>query len=223
MDVRITPSILNADFNNLSSEISKVAADSDLIHLDIMDNIFVPNFTFDFDTAAKIISECPIPVDAHLMVANVDRIGVEYAETGADSVTFHIEASENPEKLIYEIKKQGARVGVAIKPKTSFNAISHLIDQVDMVLVMTVEPGFGGQSFMENQMEKVAQVRNALKSSERDIWLQVDGGISAATIEIATRAGADTFVAGSAVYKSADPAEMVRKLRSLAVNQLNNP
>jgi ribulose-phosphate 3-epimerase len=223
MHVRITPSILNADFNNLSSEISKVAADSDLIHLDIMDNIFVPNFTFDFNTAARIISECPIPVDAHLMVANVDRIGVEYAETGADSVTFHIEASENPEKLIHEIKKQGARVGVAIKPNTSFNAISHLIEQVDMVLVMTVEPGFGGQSFMENQMEKVAQVRSALKSSERDIWLQVDGGISAATIEIATRAGADTFVAGSAVYKSADPAEMVRKLRSLAVNQLNNP
>ena len=223
MHVRITPSILNADFNNLSSEISKVAADSDLIHLDIMDNIFVPNFTFDFDTAAKIISECPIPVDAHLMVANVDRIGVEYAEIGADSVTFHIEASDNPERLIKEIKQKGARAGVAIKPNTPFSAISNLIDSVDMVLVMTVEPGFGGQSFMENQMEKVAQVRNALKSSERDIWLQVDGGISAATIEIATRAGADTFVAGSAVYKSADPAEMVRKLRSLAVNQLNNP
>jgi ribulose-phosphate 3-epimerase len=222
MHVRITPSILNADFNNLSNEISKVAADSDLIHLDIMDNIFVPNFTFDFDTASKIIAECPIPIDAHLMVADVDRIGVEYAEIGADSVTFHIEASENPQRLIKEIKQKGARVGVAIKPNTPFSAISNLIDSVDMVLVMTVEPGFGGQSFMEDQMEKVAQVRTALKSSERDIWLQVDGGISAATIEIATRAGADTFVAGSAVYKSEDPAAMVRKLRSIAVNQLNN-
>jgi len=222
MHVRITPSILNADFNNLASEISKVASDSDLIHLDIMDNIFVPNFTFDFDTAAKIISECPIPIDAHLMVADVDRIGVEYAEIGADSVTFHIEASENPEKLIREIKKHGARAGVAMKPKTSFSTISNLIDLVDMVLVMTVEPGFGGQSFMEDQMEKVAQVRSALNSSDRDVWLQVDGGISAATIEIATRAGADTFVAGSAVYKSEDPAEMVRKLRLLAVSQLNN-
>jgi ribulose-phosphate 3-epimerase len=222
MHVRITPSILNADFNNLSNEISKVAADSDLIHLDIMDNIFVPNFTFDFDTASKIIAECPIPIDAHLMVADVDRIGVEYAEIGADSVTFHIEASENPQRLIKEIKQKGARVGVAIKPNTPFSAISNLIDSVDMVLVMTVEPGFGGQSFMEDQMEKVAQVRTALKSSERDIWLQVDGGISATTIEIATRAGADTFVAGSAVYKSEDPAAMVRKLRSLAVSQLNN-
>ena len=222
MHVRITPSILNADFNNLASEISKVASDSDLIHLDIMDNIFVPNFTFDFDTAAKIISDCPIPMDAHLMVADVDRIGVEYAEIGADSVTFHIESSENPEKLIREIKKHGARAGVAMKPKTSFSAISNLIDLVDMVLVMTVEPGFGGQSFMEDQMEKVAQVRSALNSSDRDVWLQVDGGISAATIEIATRAGADTFVAGSAVYKSEDPAEMVRKLRSLAVSQVNN-
>lgn len=222
MDVRITPSILNADFNDLANEISRVASVSDLIHLDIMDDIFVPNFTFDFDSASKIIAECPIPIDAHLMVADVDRIGVEYAEIGADSVTFHIEASNNPERLIKEIKNKGARVGVAIKPNTPFIAISNLIDLVDMVLVMTVEPGFGGQSFMENQMEKVAQVRAALNSSERDIWLQVDGGISASTIEIATRAGADTFVAGSAVYKSEDPAEMVRKLRSLAVNQLNN-
>ncbi len=222
MHVRITPSILNADFNDLANEISRVASVSDLIHLDIMDDIFVPNFTFDFDSASKIIAECPIPIDAHLMVADVDRIGVEYAEIGADSVTFHIEASNNPEKLIKEIKNKGARVGVAIKPNTPFSTISNLIDLVDMVLVMTVEPGFGGQSFMENQMEKVAQVRAALNSSERDIWLQVDGGISASTIEIATRAGADTFVAGSAVYKSEDPAEMVRKLRSLAVNQLNN-
>jgi ribulose-phosphate 3-epimerase len=222
MDVRITPSILNADFNDLANEISKVASVSDLIHLDIMDNIFVPNFTFDFDTASKIITECPIPIDAHLMVADVDRIGVEYAEIGADSVTFHIEASNNPERLIEEIKKKGARVGVAIKPNTSFLEIADLIDLVDMVLVMTVEPGFGGQSFMENQMEKVAQVRAALNSAEREVWLQVDGGISAATIEIATRAGADTFVAGSAVYKAEDPAEMVRKLRSLAVDQLNN-
>lgn len=222
MHVRITPSILNADFNNLDFEIAKVAADSDLIHLDIMDNIFVPNFTFDFETASKIISNCPIPVDAHLMVAEVDRIGIEYAEAGASSVTFHIEASENPEKLITEIKKRGARAGVAVKPNTPFNKIVDLVNLVDMVLIMTVEPGFGGQSFMGDQMSKVAQVRAALNSIERDVWLQVDGGISAETIEIATKAGADTFVAGSAVYKSEDPAEMVRKLRFLAENQLNN-
>jgi ribulose-phosphate 3-epimerase len=176
----------------------------------------VPNFTFDFETASKIIRDCPIPIDAHLMVADVDRIGVEYAEIGSNSVTFHIEASEHPEKLIREIKKHGARAGVAIKPNTPFADIANLINQVDMVLVMTVEPGFGGQSFMENQMAKVAQVRTALNSVEREIWLQVDGGISLETIEIATRAGADTFVAGSAVYKADDPAEMVRKLRLLA-------
>jgi ribulose-phosphate 3-epimerase len=223
MHVRITPSILNANFSDLANEISKVASDSDLIHLDIMDNIFVPNFTFDFETASKIIRNCPIPIDAHLMVADVDRIGVEYAEIGSNSVTFHIEASENPEKLIREIKSHGARAGVAIKPNTPFKEIANLLDQVDMVLVMTVEPGFGGQSFMENQMAKVSQVRAALNSIERDIWLQVDGGISLETIEIATRAGADTFVAGSAVYKADDPAEMVRKLRFLAENQLSNP
>jgi len=222
MHVRITPSILNADFNNLDSEIAKVAADSDLIHLDIMDNIFVPNFTFDFETASKIISNCPIPVDAHLMVADVDRIGIEYAEAGASSVTFHIEASNNPEKLIREIKNCGVRAGVAVKPNTPFEEISNLVKLVDMVLIMTVEPGFGGQSFMGDQMAKVAQVRAALNSIERDVWLQVDGGISAETIEIATQAGADTFVAGSAVYKSEDPAEMVRKLRFIAENQLNN-
>jgi ribulose-phosphate 3-epimerase len=222
MHVRITPSILNADFNNLDAEIAKVAADSDLIHLDIMDNIFVPNFTFDFETASKIISNCPIPVDAHLMVADVDRIGIEYAEAGASSVTFHIEASNNPEKLIREINNCGVRAGVAVKPNTSFEEISNLVKLVDMVLIMTVEPGFGGQSFMGDQMAKVAQVRAALNSIERDVWLQVDGGISAETIEIATQAGADTFVAGSAVYKSEDPAEMVRKLRFIAENQLNN-
>jgi len=152
----------------------------------------------------------------------VDRIGIEYAEAGASSVTFHIEASNNPEKLIREIKNCGVRAGVAVKPNTPFEEISNLVKLVDMVLIMTVEPGFGGQSFMGDQMAKVAQVRAALNSIERDVWLQVDGGISAETIEIATQAGADTFVAGSAVYKSEDPAEMVRKLRFIAENQLNN-
>ena len=127
MHVRITPSILNANFNDLANEISKVASDSDLIHLDVMDNIFVPNFTFNFETASKIIRDCPIPIDAHLMVADVDRIGVEYAEVGSNSVTFHIEASEHPEKLIREIKKHGARAGVAIKPNTPFADIANLV------------------------------------------------------------------------------------------------
>ena len=214
MHVRITPSILNANFNDLANEIAKVASDSDLIHLDVMDNIFVPNFTFDFETASKIIRDCPIPIDAHLMVADVDRIGVEYAEIGSNSVTFHIEASEHPEKLIREIKKHGARAGVAIKPNTPFADIANLIDQVDMVLVMTVEPGFGGQSFMESMMDKVRRTREII--GNRPIWLQVDGGISIDSIEIAREAGADTFVAGSAVFSAPDPADMVMQLRALA-------
>ena len=217
MHVRITPSILNANFNDLANEIAKVASDSDLIHLDVMDNIFVPNFTFDFETASKIIRDCPIPIDAHLMVADVDRIGVEYAEIGSNSVTFHIEASEHPEKLIREIKKHGARAGVAIKPNTPFADIANLINQVDMVLVMTVEPGFGGQSFMGDMMDKVKEARREI--DERffgKIWLQVDGGISLETIAEAAQSGADTFVAGSAVFKSDDPGGMVDELRALA-------
>ena len=213
-DIRITPSILNADFSNLQGEIAKIADVSDLIHLDVMDNIFVPNFTFDFDTASKIVNECPIGVDAHLMVADVDAIAPAYAELGCASVTIHSEASRDISATLKKIRRAGARSALALKPTTLFEGCEKFLDDVDMYLIMTVEPGFGGQKFMVEMMQKVAEAKIAI--GDRQIWLQVDGGISLDTIEIAREAGADTFVAGSAVFNADDPAAMVAALRNLA-------
>ena len=213
-EIRITPSILNADFEHLEQEISKISDVSDLIHLDVMDNIFVPNFTFDFESASTFIKGCPIGVDAHLMVANVDKIGPQYAQAGCASVTIHAEASENIAQTLRAIRNEGARSGLAIKPNTAIDEYEQFSDLVDMFLIMTVEPGFGGQKFMSNMMDKVRATRKII--GHRPIWLQVDGGISLETIEMAVEAGADTFVAGSAVFKSDDPAQMVTALRALA-------
>lgn len=213
-DVRITPSILNADFAHLDSEIAKIAGASDLIHLDIMDNVFVPNMTFDFQAATKIIKNCPIPVDSHLMVADVDLIAIQYAEAGSASVTIHVEAASDIRSTLKEIKSHGARASIALKPNTPIHEYSEYFDLIDMVLIMTVEPGFGGQKFMENMIAKVKEARKLIGA--RPIWLQVDGGISLATIDIARDAGADTFVAGSAVFNADDPAAMVEQLRTQA-------
>ena len=213
-EIRITPSILNADFDHLEQEIAKIADVSDLIHLDVMDNVFVPNFTFDFESASQIIKACPIGVDAHLMVAHVDEIAPLYAQVGCASVTIHVEASENIGQTLRAIRSEGARSGLAIKPNTAIDDYEQFSDLVDMFLIMTVEPGFGGQKFMSDMMDKVRATRALI--GDRPIWLQVDGGISLETIEIAVDAGADTFVAGSAVFKSDDPAAMVAALRNLA-------
>ena len=213
-EIRITPSILNADFDQLGQEIAKIADVSDLIHLDVMDNVFVPNFTFDFESASQIIKACPIGVDAHLMVAHVDKIAPLYAQVGCASVTIHAEASENIGQTLRAIRSEGARSGLAIKPNTAIADYEQFSDLVDMFLIMTVEPGFGGQKFMSDMMDKVRATRALI--GDRPIWLQVDGGISLETIEIAVDAGADTFVAGSAVFKSDDPAAMVLALRNLA-------
>ena len=213
-DVRITPSILNADFAHLDSEIAKIAGASDLIHLDIMDNVFVPNMTFDFQAATEIIKKCPIPVDSHLMVADVDLIAIQYAEAGSTSVTIHVEATSDIRGTLKGIKSHGARASIALKPNTPMHEYSEYFDLIDMVLIMTVEPGFGGQKFMENMMAKVKEARKLIGA--RPIWLQVDGGISLATIDIAREAGADTFVAGSAVFNADDPAAMVEQLRRQA-------
>ena len=213
-DVRITPSILNADFAHLDWEIAKIAGVSDFIHLDIMDNVFVPNMTFDFQAATEIIKSCPIPVDSHLMVADVDLIAIQYAEAGSASVTIHVEAATDIRSTLKEIKSHGARASIALKPNTPIHEYSQYFDLIDMVLIMTVEPGFGGQKFMENMMDKVRDTRRLIGG--RSIWLQVDGGISLATIDIAREAGADTFVAGSAVFNADDPAMMVEQLRSQA-------
>ena len=215
--IHICPSILNADRENLSSEIARISAQSDLVHLDVMDNIFVPNFTFTFEQSEKIIAECPIPVDSHLMIADPDERAHLYARAGSASVTFHYEASSDPLKTISRIKDEGARVGLALKPTTPFHEISSLMEHVDMVLIMTVEPGFGGQSFMHDMMGKVKEARKEIDSRFfGKIWLQIDGGVSLETIAEAAEAGADTFVAGSAVFKSENPGLMVESLRSLA-------
>ena len=213
-EVRITPSILNADRANLASEISRISAESDFIHLDVMDDVFVPNFTFNFDVAAQIIRDCPIAVDSHLMVAQVDQIAIDYAQAGSASVSFHVEAVSDIRATAKGIRAAGARASIALKPGTDINNYIEYLDAVDMVLIMTVEPGFGGQSFIESMLAKIAETKRLIGS--RDIWLQVDGGISLETIERACQAGADTFVAGSAVFKSDDPAQMVQALRSAA-------
>ncbi len=213
-DIRITPSILNADRENLSAEIAKIAEVSDYIHLDVMDNVFVPNFTFDFDSATKIIQETSIPIDSHLMVAEVDNIAINYAEAGSASVTFHVEACSDIRGTAAGIRRYGSRASFALKPGTEIDLYEDFLDAIDMVLIMTVEPGFGGQKFMVEMMEKVRRTKKLMGS--RPIWLQVDGGVSLETIEIARDAGADTFVAGSAVFSAEDPAAMVMQLRERA-------
>ena len=213
-ELRITPSILNADHSNLNTEIAKIAKDSDLIHLDIMDNLFVPNSTWDFAAAEKIIADCPIPVDAHLMINDVDRIALDYARAGAGSVTIHIEAAQNPLQTLKSLRKLGSRAGMALKPGTEIEPYADLLDEIDMLLIMTVEPGFGGQKFMANMMDKVRRSKALI--GDRPVWIQVDGGVSLDTIAIAREAGADTFVAGSAVFNSPEPAEMVKMLRQRA-------
>ncbi len=213
-EIRITPSILNADFSRLNEEIDSIAEVSDLLHLDVMDNVFVPNFTFDFEAASKIINESSLAVDAHLMVADVDLIAVQYAELGCASVTIHAEATENIPQTLKNIRAAGSRSSLGIKPNTQIEQYTDCIDLVDMFLIMTVEPGFGGQKFMENMMDKVRKTRTMI--GDRPIWLQVDGGISMQTIEMALEAGADTFVVGSAVFNAPDPAQMVIDIRKFA-------
>ena len=212
--IRITPSILNADFANLGAEIERISLTSDLVHLDVMDDIFVPNFTFDFAHASEIISVSKLPVDAHLMVADVDQIAPKYAEVGCASVTIHAEATTDIRSTLKAIRSNGARASLALKPKTPLDPYLEFLDELDMLLIMTVEPGFGGQKFMTDQLPKIAQARKAIGA--KAIWLQVDGGVSLETIESAAAAGADTFVAGSAVFSSADPAQMVTILREKA-------
>ena len=218
-EIRITPSILNADFANLGAEIERISLTSDLVHLDVMDDIFVPNFTFDFAHASEIISVSKLPVDAHLMVADVDQIAPKYAEVGCASVTIHAEATTDIRSTLKAIRSNGARASLALKPKTPLDPYLEFLDELDMLLIMTVEPGFGGQKFMTDQLPKIAQARKAIGA--KAIWLQVDGGVSLETIESAAAAGADTFVAGSAVFNSADPAQMVTILREKAQSAKN--
>jgi ribulose-phosphate 3-epimerase len=220
LEVLINPSILSADPSNLKYEIERVAKVSDFLHLDIMDNKFVPNFTFDFQTAKEIVQFSPLPVDAHLMIENPDELAPKYAELGCFSVTFHLESAKNPRALIKNISANGSRVAIAIRPGTEIESVKEFLSEIQMLVIMTVEPGFGGQKFLFNQLPKIEKARKFCSSISPSPILQVDGGISESTIGQAASSGANCFVAGSAIYGSDSPADMVKKLRQLAEIEL---
>jgi ribulose-phosphate 3-epimerase len=215
MSARINPSILSADFVNFERDFGTIA-NCDLIHVDVMDNNFVPNLTFGLPMVARMQQVAPKPLDIHLMIAKVDTWAPGYAETGAYSVTFHAEASENPVALARNLRAIGARAGVAIKPGTDVEQLLDVLHEFDQLLVMTVEPGFGGQSLIEDTLAKVAKARRKIDAEKLDVWLQVDGGIDESNIERVASLGADTFVAGSAVFKADDRAKQIENLRDLA-------
>ena len=213
--MQISPSILSADFANLEGELGRIS-NADWAHVDVMDAHFVPNLTLGLPVVEALLAVSPIPIDAHLMIEDPDRWAPAYAEAGCQSVTFHVEAARDPRALARTLRAAGARASMALKPGTAFAPYEDLLPDLDMVLVMTVEPGFGGQSFMADQMPKVRQVREAVRRHGGEIWIQVDGGVSGDTIEQCAEAGADVFVAGSAVYGAEDAAAAVDELRALA-------
>jgi len=213
--MRIAPSILSADFANLEAELGTISG-ADLIHVDVMDGHFVPNLTIGTPVVARLQEITTVPLDVHLMIENPERWAGSYAETGASSVTFHLEASTNPREVISQIRSFGAKVGIAIKPGTAFEEVSGLVELTDMLLVMTVEPGFGGQGLIETVIPKIAQARDFIRSHNLEVSVQVDGGVGLANIAQLARAGADTFVAGSAVFSEASRNDRINALRSLA-------
>jgi ribulose-phosphate 3-epimerase len=214
-DVRIMPSLLSADFANLQRAIESIPS-CDALHVDVMDLHFVPNLTLGLPVVEAIRRVTAAMLDIHLMIADPDRWAPAYAEAGAESVTFHIEAAAAPIRLARELRGRGARAGMALKPATAIEGYADLLPELDMVLIMTVEPGFGGQSFLDLCLPKIRRTRQLLDAVGGDIWLQIDGGVSAETIERCVEAGADSFVAGSAVFGADDPDAMVAKLRELA-------
>ncbi|MFT4263681.1 MAG: ribulose-phosphate 3-epimerase [Nocardioides sp.] len=213
--IQITPSILNADFASLGSEIARIGS-SDWVHVDVMDNHFVPNLTFGPTMVEALSRATDIPLDAHLMIADADRHAPAYVEAGASSVTFHVEASSAPIRTAREIRRAGARASMALRPATPIEPYEELIPELDMVLVMTVEPGFGGQRFLDLCLPKIRTARRLIERHGGECWLQVDGGVSLETIERCAEAGADVFVAGSAVFGAEDPDQMVNALRDAA-------
>lgn len=212
---RINPSILAADFVNMQADLARIAT-ADFAHVDVMDNHFVPNLTFGPQMVERIQATSPIPLDVHLMITDPERWAPEYAEIGAASVTFHLEAAADPVALARRLRDVGSRAGVAVKPGTPVDSLFDVLDEFDQILVMTVEPGFGGQSFMPETMPKLRSLAEEARRRGSSVWLQVDGGISDSTIEYAAAAGADTFVAGSAVYGADDIEAAVTRLRDLA-------
>ena len=213
--MQISPSILSADFANLEAEVKAVAS-ADWVHVDVMDNHFVPNLTIGLPVVEALRRVSPLPLDCHLMIDDPDRWAPDYAEAGAESVTFHVEAAADPQALARTLRKIGARSGMALKPGTPWAPYEDLLPDLDMVLVMTVEPGFGGQSFMPEMLAKVTAVRESVRRFGGEVWVQVDGGVKADTIARCAAAGADVFVAGSAVYGKDDIPGRIAELRTLA-------
>ncbi|GAB2624520.1 ribulose-phosphate 3-epimerase [Pseudactinotalea suaedae] len=214
--ILISPSVLDSDLSRLSEEVERITS-ADLVHLDIMDNHFVPNLTFGLPVVQRLLEHTSMRADVHLMIENPDTWAPAYAEAGAASVTFHAEASRAPVKLARELRAKGARAGIALRPATGVEPFLDLLPELDMVLVMTVEPGFGGQAFIDGVLPKIRRARAAIDELDADIWIQVDGGVTRETIGRAASAGANVFVAGSAVYRAEDPAAEIASLRELAL------
>lgn len=215
MGIQIAPSILAADFSRLSDEAAAVS-NADWLHVDVMDNHFVPNLTLGMPVVESLAKATDTPLDCHLMIEDPDRWAPGYVEAGASSVTFHIEACRAPIRTAREIRAKGARAAMALKPATPIEPYEDLLSELDMILIMTVEPGFGGQKFLDVCVPKIRRTRQLLDKHGLDLWIEIDGGVSVDTIERCAEAGADVFVAGSAVYAADDPNAMVEELRGLA-------